>query len=211
MNTRVSRFLFNYRTAVHSTTHTSPAELMFGRQLRTPLDVIRPDLGETVRSEQSKQKQYKDQGCRRGDIDTLRVGDPVYVSAVGQLRGSHGKNWLRGVLLKRDGVKLTVRLSDGRVLVRHVDRVRACHLPLEDQGRGCDPDPVDLTSPPAAGVPAGAAAGAVPGPLAGPVSPVLGAAGDRSVPVPPAAGEPSVSDRVLRPRPLREPDRLRYV
>ena len=61
VNTRVSRFLFNYRTAVHSTTHTSPAELMFGRQLRTPLDVIRPDLGETVRSEQSKQKQYKDQ------------------------------------------------------------------------------------------------------------------------------------------------------
>ena len=214
VSTKVSRFLFNYRTATHSTTHTSPAELMFGRQLRTPLDVLRPDLTETVRGEQTKQKRYKDRGCRQGDSDMLRIGDPVYVSAVGQLQGSKGRNWLPGVLLDKYGVKLTVRLSDGRVLVRHADRVRARHGPAADQGRDWDPIPSDPALPPAdtgAAEPAAAGVdGGAPGSPAGTVSPVLGGAGGRCS-APPVAGAPPSSDRVLRERPLPVPDRLSYA
>ena len=61
-------------------------------------------VGETVRVEQAKQKRYKDRGSRQGDSDMLQIGDPVYVSAVGQLQGVKGRNWLKGVLLRRDGV-----------------------------------------------------------------------------------------------------------
>ena len=76
------------------------------------------------------------------------------------------------VLIGRDGVKFTIRLSDGRVLVRHADRVRVCCSPSADRGHGGAPDPADLASPPADAVPAEPAAGGAPGSPAGPVSPV---------------------------------------
>lgn len=214
VNTKVSRFLFNYRTATHSTTHASPAELMLGRQLRTPLDILRPNQADVVRGEQATQKEYKDRGCRQSDPGSLLVGDRVYVSAVGQLRGSEGKKWLQGVLVGKSGVKFTVRLCDGRVVVRHGDRVRACRGPGAAREGDVDPDPVDLTSPPADVTSAAAvhpATGGPPGSPAGTVSPPLGVAGDRLAAAPPAVAVPAVSDRVLRPRPRPDPDRLGFV
>ena len=40
IESRVSRFLFKYRTTPHSTTGVPPAELMFNRHLRTHLDLL---------------------------------------------------------------------------------------------------------------------------------------------------------------------------
>ena len=42
LNTRLSRFLFKYRLTPHSSTGFSPAELMFGRKLRSTLDLLKP-------------------------------------------------------------------------------------------------------------------------------------------------------------------------
>ena len=42
LDTKLSRFLFSYRVTPHSSTGVSPAELMFGRRLRSPLDNLRP-------------------------------------------------------------------------------------------------------------------------------------------------------------------------
>ena len=36
----INRFLFNYRLTLHTTTGVSPAELMFGRRLRSRLDLL---------------------------------------------------------------------------------------------------------------------------------------------------------------------------
>ena len=41
---RIARFLLQYRVTANTTTGMSPAELMFGRRLRTRLDAIKPDL-----------------------------------------------------------------------------------------------------------------------------------------------------------------------
>ena len=57
---RLARFLLTYRTTPHSTTGVSPSELMFGRQLRTRMDLLRPDLGGHVRSCQEQQKKDHD-------------------------------------------------------------------------------------------------------------------------------------------------------
>ena len=46
MDTRISRFLLQYRCTPHSTTGISPAELLFGRRPRTLLDLIVPDVSE---------------------------------------------------------------------------------------------------------------------------------------------------------------------
>ena len=68
-----------------------------------------------------KQKLYRD---RHTVGRQVAVGDAVFVSAVDQLSGGGGRTWLPGVLVGREGVKLSVRLGDGRVIHRHLDRVR---------------------------------------------------------------------------------------
>ena len=54
MVSRVARFLSRYRTTPQSTTSAIPAELMFGRKLRTRLDLLKPDLEVAVRQRQTK-------------------------------------------------------------------------------------------------------------------------------------------------------------
>ena len=126
VHTKVSRFLFHYRATPHTTSRTSPAELFLGRRMRTPLDALVPDLGEKVRQNQARQKLYRDQ---RTVERSMNVGDSVYVSAVGRLRGGEGQVWMPGVLVGRAGVKLSVRLEDGRVIHRHLDHVRPADRP----------------------------------------------------------------------------------
>lgn len=41
-NNRLQKYLFDYRNSIHSTTGCSPAQLVFGRKLRTRLDIIDP-------------------------------------------------------------------------------------------------------------------------------------------------------------------------
>ena len=45
MESRLARLLSCYRVTPQSMTGVSPAELMFGRKLRTRLDLLQPDLG----------------------------------------------------------------------------------------------------------------------------------------------------------------------
>ena len=44
IETMVSRFLFQYRITPHSATGMSPAELMMGRQLKSHLSLLLPDI-----------------------------------------------------------------------------------------------------------------------------------------------------------------------
>ena len=48
LETRVARFLFKYRLTPQSTTGVSPDELMFGRPLRSQLDLLQPNLQASV-------------------------------------------------------------------------------------------------------------------------------------------------------------------
>ena len=57
----VARFLLQYRVTPHTTTGRSPAELLFGRNIRTRLHAICPDLSRTVERKQQQQKRHRDQ------------------------------------------------------------------------------------------------------------------------------------------------------
>ena len=48
MQDRLSRFLFFYRLSPHATTGVSPAEVLLGRQPRSRLDLLHPDLAQKV-------------------------------------------------------------------------------------------------------------------------------------------------------------------
>ena len=60
IETKLSRFLFAYRVTPHSSTGTSPAELMFNRRLRTPMDNLRPNLDKRMQQAQEQQKSTYD-------------------------------------------------------------------------------------------------------------------------------------------------------
>ena len=63
----------------------------------------------------------------------------MWVTSVDRLQGVNGRNWLPGIVLEVCSVKVTVMLSDGRVICRHVDHVRrrATETPPE---RAAPPD-----------------------------------------------------------------------
>jgi len=117
MESRVARLLSRYRITPQSTTGVSPAELMFGRKLRTRLDLIRPEMGNRVRQQQSKQKQNHDIHSKQQDF---QEGMSVYV-----FNNLGTPKWLPGIIQRKTGpVSFVVELSDRRVLRRHVDDIR---------------------------------------------------------------------------------------
>ena len=104
IESRVSRFLFKYRTTPHSTTGVPPAELMFNRHLRTHLDLL----------QLSKQKMGHDAHAKMRDF---KEGDTVYI------RGFDGKDkWLPGTITtKQSPVSFRITLEDDRVVRRHIE------------------------------------------------------------------------------------------
>ena len=107
LETRLARFLFWYRTTPHATTGVSPAELLFGRRLRSPLDKLKPELSRNVRHRQENQKSNHDYHAKERDISP---GCTVYAKNFGR-----GKPWLSGVVEEEKGpVSFMIKLSDGR-------------------------------------------------------------------------------------------------
>ena len=72
MEVKLARFLFFYRVTPHSTTGMSPAELMFGQQLRTRFDILLPGLANRVCKKQEKQK-------KGFDMHTIEIGSSLKV------------------------------------------------------------------------------------------------------------------------------------
>ena len=52
LNQKITCFLLQYRNAVHATTNESPPKLLLGRQLRSRLDLIKPNTRDTVEKKQ---------------------------------------------------------------------------------------------------------------------------------------------------------------
>ena len=109
----LARMLFQYRITPHSTTGVSPSELLYGRRIRSHLDLIQPDLASHVKAKQMAQKKYHD--CHSRD-QIFEVGDTVFVRNF----GSGGHAWLPGQTQETRGpLSYSVVLSDGRSVKRH--------------------------------------------------------------------------------------------
>ena len=114
---RLSIFLFQYRITPHSTTGSTPAQLLMGRQLRSRLDLLRPSLGARVQQQQERQKLHSDKSA---PLRSFSVNDPVYVSNLPAKDA-----WLPGVITKELGSRtFEIRLGDNRTVRRHIDHVR---------------------------------------------------------------------------------------
>lgn len=94
LETRIARFLFQYRTTPHTTTGVTPAELLMGQCLRSHLSMLNPDVANRVHSKQGEQKKQHD---RRSKDRDLKEGDQVWV------REFSSAAWIRGTLVKNQG------------------------------------------------------------------------------------------------------------
>ena len=113
----LARLLFNYRITPQSTTGASPAQLLFGRNLKSHLDSLKPDISCRVEHKQQMQKSAHD---RHAKSRYFVEGDEVYARNF----RSHPQ-WVAGKIVKITGpLSFEIELSDGRVIRRHQDHIR---------------------------------------------------------------------------------------
>ncbi|XP_037564659.1 uncharacterized protein K02A2.6-like [Dermacentor silvarum] len=116
--TLVARALFQYRTTPHDGTGRAPCELLLGRMVMTPLDVLHPDIRSKALLKQLKQKLAADRGCRPGPLP--EPGAPVFTRNY-----RPGPPWsAREVLSPASASSLLVRMPDGNTWHRHADHVQ---------------------------------------------------------------------------------------
>ena len=115
---QLSRFLFHYRNTPHTTTGSSPAELLFSRRPRSHLTLLQPSLSTHVRNRVQRQLSGHDQHAKERHF---ALEDPVFIRNFGKA----GQTWLPGVITEvRGPLTVYVELGDGRVLRRHIEHVR---------------------------------------------------------------------------------------
>ena len=116
VDTKLARFVLSYCITPQSTTGESPAQLLWGRSLRSHFDLPRPDVATRVHLAQSRQKKQHDQHSRTRGV---KLGDAVSVR-----KYSWGSKWVPGTIIQETGPLSTrVELEDGMVVRRHHDQL----------------------------------------------------------------------------------------
>ena len=95
VDTKLARFLLSDRITLQSTTGESPAQLWWGRSLRSHLDLLRPDVATRVHLAQSRQKKQHDQ---HNQTCGVKLGDAVSVRNY-----SWGSMWVPGTIIQETG------------------------------------------------------------------------------------------------------------
>ncbi|XP_057691299.1 uncharacterized protein K02A2.6-like [Corythoichthys intestinalis] len=116
LHQRLHEFLLKYRTSVHATTKVSPASLMFSREIRTGMGLLKPPtLSEIVQMDQRKQVKYRDLHSKNR---VFAPGDSVLARSY-----QSKEKWAPATIIAQTGpVSYTVQTADG-VWRRHVDQL----------------------------------------------------------------------------------------
>lgn len=112
LHKQLCNILLNYRKMTHPTTNQSPAMMVFGRQIRSRMDLMLPSKEESMdKSNHNKARQF--------NIDD-RVAVREYMSR---------DKWRFGSVIERTGdLHYMVRLDDGIIWKRHVNQMRKVGL-----------------------------------------------------------------------------------
>ena len=91
----MAKLLISYQAAPQSTTGESPSQLLFGRQIRTRLDLIKPCRDRQVEQQQQHQKTSHDRSAKE---KVFHKEERVYVRNFGT-----GTRWLSAVIEEVSG------------------------------------------------------------------------------------------------------------
>ena len=112
LSDRIAKLLFAYRRTPHSTTGVSPAQLLMGRNLKSRLDLLKPDISQRVEAKQQQQKTTHD---THAHVRQFAEKEQVYIRNFQQ-----GQPWIPGVISKVAGpVSYQVMLENGQLVRRH--------------------------------------------------------------------------------------------
>jgi len=110
----VNKFLRQYRKAPHTTTGLPPAQLFLGRNIRTRLDLVRP---EEKQIQTTERQQKKEETPTRSFQPLQKV---YFLSGNARM-----DKWVPGIIVTRLGCLHYEIDYQGRVFKRHVDQIRA--------------------------------------------------------------------------------------
>ena len=116
---QIANFLLVYRNTPHSTTNETPAKHFLGRNLRTRLSLIKPDIqinvsrhqmNTTFQEKRTKNSRYFDDGQ----------------SVIARDYKGKGNKWTYGIIKEREGpLMYKVEIEPGTIIWRrHIDQLR---------------------------------------------------------------------------------------
>ncbi|KAL4009353.1 hypothetical protein ACER0C_003205 [Sarotherodon galilaeus] len=112
---KIDNFLLAYRNATHATTGHTPAMLFMGRNLRSRLDLLKPDIRKDVQDKQSSMVE-----ATRNKTRFFNVGQKVLARDY----RDPSQKWQPGTILSRTGpLTYTVNVGANLVWRRHVDQI----------------------------------------------------------------------------------------
>ena len=122
MNKKIANFLLNYRNTVNATTNETPAKLFLNRNLRTRLDLLKPNVEKRVRDSQMKRAFSSDKGRER----EFKIGQSVIT------RDYRTKDkWIPGVIQERTGpLMYKIDIGSNPLWRRHADQIRESNLSM---------------------------------------------------------------------------------
>ena len=135
----LQRFLMQYRRTPLLCGY-SPSELLNGRQIRTPIDVLVPSPAHQAQERQNKQAAKAAQRLAGRSCSQYRVGTPCYALYCGPRRDKDPR-WVPAVVTKVRGARsVCVRVyPKGPIWRRHVEQLRPRYVSAEDVEPGETP------------------------------------------------------------------------
>jgi len=112
---KLDRFLLAYRSAPHAITELSPAQLLLGRNVKTRLDLIKPDVTRGVNKK-----------LLQSNKSTLKSFDPNQNVWVRNYR--RGPKWVQGTVTEPTGPVLYKVKVKNQTWKRHVKQLRDSNL-----------------------------------------------------------------------------------
>ena len=113
---KLDQFLLKYRSTPHVSTKDTPAKLFLGREVRKKIDLITPNIRDSMISKQSEQSVCN--GNVRKFL-TFSVEDSVWVRNYAQ-----GEKWVPGKVVTCDGTRYYSVLVGDTIHRKHVDQLR---------------------------------------------------------------------------------------
>ncbi|KAF6208888.1 hypothetical protein GE061_014630 [Apolygus lucorum] len=126
-NVRLQNFLLSNHTTPQKTTQRTPAEVIFKRDIRTQLHLLKPSLEKKVDDALVRQKVFYDKGAK---LKNFEEGDKVWVT------NTDGNGYKQG-LIRRQSDEFSYKVEVNGILKRkHADQLRKCICAEQKTKRG---------------------------------------------------------------------------